>query len=76
MQAAGAGSDWKIGYGFLVCIIVAAAVVLEALAYLKRSEMRSLPPNFHMDPVGEATFPSSNQAKSMFFLSFFLPLFT
>ncbi|KAL2336205.1 hypothetical protein Fmac_010651 [Flemingia macrophylla] len=57
MQAAGAGSDWKIGYGFLVGIMVVAAIVLEVLAYLKRSEMRSLPPNFQMDPVGGATFP-------------------
>lgn len=57
MQAAGAGSDWKIGYGILVGVMVVAAIVLEVLAYLKRSEMRSLPPNFQMDPVGGATFP-------------------
>ncbi|RDY14371.1 Cytochrome b561 and DOMON domain-containing protein, partial [Mucuna pruriens] len=70
MQAAGAGSDWKIGYGFLVGIVVVAAIVLEVLAYLKRSEMRSLPPNFQMDPVGEATFPS-NQALTFLFLPSF-----
>ncbi|ESW07253.1 hypothetical protein PHAVU_010G114200 [Phaseolus vulgaris] len=58
IQAAGAGSDWKIGYGFLFGIMVAAATVLEVLAYLKRLEMRSLPPNFHTDPVGGATFPT------------------
>ena len=59
IQAAGAGSDWKIGYGFLVGITVVAAIVLEALAYLKRSEMRSMPPSCQMDPFGgEATFPS------------------
>ncbi|XP_047163976.1 cytochrome b561 and DOMON domain-containing protein At3g61750-like isoform X2 [Vigna umbellata] len=57
MQAAGAGSDWKIGYGFLFGIMVTAAIVLEVLAYLKRSEMRSLPPNFQIDPVGGSTFP-------------------
>ncbi|XP_027335955.1 cytochrome b561 and DOMON domain-containing protein At3g61750-like [Abrus precatorius] len=55
MQAAGAGSDWKIGYGFLVGTVVVTAIVLEVLAYLKRSE--SLPPNFQVDPVGEASFP-------------------
>nr|KYP54618.1 Ferric-chelate reductase 1 [Cajanus cajan] len=70
MQAAGAGSDWKIGYGFLVGVMVVAAIVLEVLAYLKRSEMRSLPPNFQMDPVGADTFPS-NQAFSCLFLPFF-----
>ncbi|CAJ1950415.1 unnamed protein product [Sphenostylis stenocarpa] len=70
MKAAGAGSDWKIGYGFLFGIVVAAAIVLEALAYLKRSEMRSLPPNFQIDPVGGATFPS-NQALSFLLLPSF-----
>jgi len=59
MQAAGAGSDWKIGYGFLFGIMVAAAIVLEVLAYFKRLDMRSLPPNFQIDPVGGATFPSN-----------------
>lgn len=70
MQAAGAGSDWKIGYGFLVSIIVVAVIVLEVLAYLKRSEKRSLPPNFQMDPVGEVSFPSNNLAKGTFFTCF------
>ncbi|XP_061372876.1 cytochrome b561 and DOMON domain-containing protein At3g61750 [Gastrolobium bilobum] len=59
MQAAGAGNDWKIGYGFIVSIIIVAVIVLEVLAYLKRSEKRSLPPSFQMDSVGEATFPSN-----------------
>ncbi|KAI9110021.1 hypothetical protein K1719_019062 [Acacia pycnantha] len=58
IQAAGAGSDWRIGYGFLVSIVIVATIILEVLAYLKRSEMRSLPPSFPMDPVHEATFPS------------------
>ncbi|KAI4328910.1 hypothetical protein L6164_021227 [Bauhinia variegata] len=59
MQAAGAGSDWRIGYGFLVSLVIVAVIVLEVLAYLRRKEMRSLPPSFHLDPVGEVTFPSS-----------------
>ncbi|XP_054783671.1 cytochrome b561 and DOMON domain-containing protein At3g61750 isoform X3 [Prosopis cineraria] len=59
MQAAGAGSDWRVGYGFLVSIVIVAAIILEVLAYLKRSEMRSLPPSFPMDPVPEATFPGN-----------------
>lgn len=73
MQAAGAGNDWKIGYGFLVSIIVVAVIVLEVLAYLKRSEKRSLPPNFQMDPVGEVSFPS-NLPKGTFFTCFILHL--
>ena len=38
MQAAGAGSDWKIGYGFVFGIMVVVAIVLEVLAYLKKSD--------------------------------------
>jgi hypothetical protein len=67
MQAAGAGNDWTISYGFVVGIIIVAAIVLEILAYLKRSEKRSLPPNFPMDPLGEETFPSNNLPKGTFF---------
>lgn len=70
MEAAEAGSDWRIGYGFLVSIVIVAIIILEVLAYLKRSEMRSLPPSsFPMDPVavGEANFPSNNLSKGMFF---------
>lgn len=72
IQAAGAGSDWKIGYGFLFGIMVAAATVLEVLAYLKRLEMRSLPPNFHTDPVGGATFPSNQALSCLFLPSFYI----
>ncbi|KAL4298466.1 cytochrome b561 and DOMON domain-containing protein At3g61750 isoform X2 [Arachis hypogaea] len=59
MQAAGAGSDWKIGYGFLVSIIIIAIVVLEVLAYLKRSEKRSLHASFQMDSVPDPSFPNN-----------------
>lgn len=70
MQAAEAGNDWRIGYGFLVSIIIVAVIILELLAYLKRSEMSSLPTNFPMDPVGEATFPSNLPKGMLFPLSF------
>ncbi|KAK8468779.1 hypothetical protein PHAVU_006G113100 [Phaseolus vulgaris] len=63
MRAAGAGNNWKIGYGFLVSIILVAVIVLEVMAYLKRSQKRSLPHTFQMDSVGEATFPT-NLAKA------------
>ncbi|KAJ1414711.1 Ferric-chelate reductase 1 [Sesbania bispinosa] len=59
MQAAGAGNDWKTGYGFLVSIIIVAVIVLEILAYLKRSERSSLPPSYQMDSVGEVNFPNN-----------------
>ena len=72
MQAAGAGSDWKIGYGFLVSIIIISIIVLEVLAYLKRSEKRSLPQSFQLDPVGDPSFPSNNLAKGTFFPCFTL----
>jgi len=65
MRAAGAGNDWKAGYGFLLSIVLVAVIVLEVLAYLKRSEKRSLPQTFQMDPVGEANFPT-NLAKGTY----------
>ncbi|RYR24065.1 hypothetical protein Ahy_B02g057563 [Arachis hypogaea] len=59
IQAAGAGKEWKIGYGFLFGITVVVAIVLEVLAYLRRQEMKSLPPNFQIDPFrGKSTFPT------------------
>ncbi|XP_039684128.1 cytochrome b561 and DOMON domain-containing protein At3g61750 isoform X2 [Medicago truncatula] len=63
MQAAGATNAWKTSYGFLAGIIIVVVIVLEILAYLKRSEKRSLPPNFQMDPLGEEIFPRNNQTK-------------
>lgn len=69
VQAAGAGSDWRIGYGFLVSIVIVATIVLEVLAYLKRSEMRSLPPSFPMDPLQEPSFPS-HLNKGVLFIPF------
>lgn len=71
MRNAGAGNDWKIGYGFLLSIILVAVIVLEVLAYLKRSEKRSLPQTFQMDSVGETDFPT-NLAKGYLFPYFIL----
>lgn len=59
MEAAGAGSDWRVGYGFLLGIVMVAVIVLEVLAYFKRSEARSLPPSIQMDPNGVASIPSN-----------------
>lgn len=72
MQAAGAGNDWKTSYGFLVSINIVAVIVLEILAYFKRSEKRSLPHSFQMDPIEEPTFPTNNNLpKGKLFLSFY-----
>ncbi|GKU96644.1 hypothetical protein SLEP1_g9855 [Rubroshorea leprosula] len=47
-----AKNDWKIGYGFLVGIILVAVIVLEALACLRRSRKPSLPSSsFQMNPI-------------------------
>lgn len=59
MRNAGAGNNWKIGYGFLLSIILVAVIVLEVLAYLKRSEKHTLPQTFQMDSVREADFPTN-----------------
>ncbi|KAK9279337.1 hypothetical protein L1049_013016 [Liquidambar formosana] len=51
IQIGGAGNDWKIGYGFLLGTILVAVIVLEALAYIKRSEKSSPPPAFPLNPI-------------------------
>ncbi|XP_022770585.1 cytochrome b561 and DOMON domain-containing protein At3g61750-like [Durio zibethinus] len=51
IQAAGAGDEWKIGYGFLLAITLVAVIVLEALSCLRRRDESSLPPTFQMNPI-------------------------
>lgn len=52
IQIGGAGSDWKIGYGFLLAILIIAVVALEVLAWMRRSaKTPSLDPSFQMNPV-------------------------
>lgn len=47
-----AGSDWKIGYGFLVTIVLLSVIILEALACMRRRRDRAvIPPSFQMNPV-------------------------
>ncbi|KAI5345805.1 PREDICTED: cytochrome [Prunus dulcis] len=46
-----AGNDWKIGYGFLLGVILLSVIVLEALARMRRTEKDTLPSNFQMNPV-------------------------
>lgn len=74
MQAAGAGNPWKIGYGFLLSIVLVAVILLEVLAYLKASNTRSLPPTIQMDPNGVASIPTNGSKGIIIHTSFDLPL--
>lgn len=52
IQIGVAGSDWKIGYGFLLGVVIVAVIVLETLAWMRRSEKTTtLDPSFQMSPV-------------------------
>lgn len=48
IQVGGAGSDWKIGYGFLLGFIIVTVIVLQALSMLRRSEKPPQPPAYQM----------------------------
>ncbi|XWS46231.1 hypothetical protein CRYUN_Cryun14cG0046700 [Craigia yunnanensis] len=50
IQLAGAGNDWKIGYGFLLAVTLVAVIFLEAFSCMRRDKS-SLPPTFQMNPV-------------------------
>ncbi|XP_038878078.1 cytochrome b561 and DOMON domain-containing protein At3g61750 [Benincasa hispida] len=50
IQIGGAGNEWKVGYGFLLSIILIAVIVLEALAWMKRSDKAAMN-SFQMNPV-------------------------
>ncbi|KAL5572106.1 hypothetical protein UlMin_021703 [Ulmus minor] len=57
IQIGGAGNDWKIGYGFLLGIVLLSVIVLEVLRYMRRQEEKSMPSiptipsDFQMNPV-------------------------
>lgn len=44
IQVGGAGSAWKIGYGFLLGAIIVTAIVLQVLSKLRSSEKPAQPP--------------------------------
>ncbi|PON98016.1 Cytochrome b561 and DOMON domain-containing protein [Trema orientale] len=50
MQIGGAGNDWKIGYGFLLGIVLLSVIVLEVLKWIKRSEEKKMASTFQMNP--------------------------
>ncbi|XVE73714.1 hypothetical protein DITRI_Ditri11bG0140800 [Diplodiscus trichospermus] len=51
IQLAGAGDEWKIGYGFLLAITLVAVIVLEALSSMRRRYKSDLPQTFQMNPI-------------------------
>ncbi|KAM6573717.1 hypothetical protein CsatA_017797 [Cannabis sativa] len=51
MQIGGAGNDWKIGYGFVLGIVLLSVIVLETLKWIKKSEEKKMASTFQMDPV-------------------------
>lgn len=55
-EAGHAGNEWKIGYGFLVSLVIAAVIVLEVLFRMKRrnSTRLDVPSAFQMNPIEEA----------------------
>lgn len=52
IQIGYAGNEWKIGYGFLLAVILLAVIALETLSWMKkRSDKTITPPTFQMNPV-------------------------
>uniref|UniRef100_A0A7C8YSX3 Cytochrome b561 and DOMON domain-containing protein n=1 Tax=Opuntia streptacantha TaxID=393608 RepID=A0A7C8YSX3_OPUST len=49
IQVAAAGSEWKIGYGFLLGTIILTAIVLQVLSMLRSSEKPMQPSSFPMN---------------------------
>ena len=50
IQIGGAGNDLKIGYGFILGVVLLSAIVLEVLKWMKRSEDAKMDPNFPINP--------------------------
>ncbi|KAM2483469.1 hypothetical protein ACFX1W_041096 [Malus domestica] len=51
IKIGGEGNDWKVGYGFLLGVILVSVIVLEVLARMKRTEKGDITPNFQMNPI-------------------------
>ncbi|XVF22379.1 hypothetical protein REPUB_Repub12eG0167500 [Reevesia pubescens] len=51
IEYAGAGNEWKIGYGFLLAINLLVVIVLEAFSCMRGRDKSSLPSNFQMNPI-------------------------
>ncbi|KAG6748217.1 hypothetical protein POTOM_048126 [Populus tomentosa] len=46
-----AGTSWKIGFGFLITMILVTVIILETLSWLRRSEKTTPPETFQMNPI-------------------------
>lgn len=46
-----AGTTWKIGFGFMITLILVAVIILETLSCMKTSEKSNPPPSFQMNPI-------------------------
>ncbi|XP_022757553.1 cytochrome b561 and DOMON domain-containing protein At3g61750-like [Durio zibethinus] len=51
IQLAGAGNQWKIGYGFLLALTLVAVIVLEASSCMRRRGKSGQPPTSQMNPI-------------------------
>lgn len=63
IQVGAAGSEWKIGYGFLVGTIMASVIVLEVLLRMRSSTKTNSSSAFQMNPVDPA--PPSTFVKGL-----------
>lgn len=67
IHVGGAGNDWKIGYGFLLGIVMATVIVLEVLHWMRSSEKKAADAVFQMNTVEQAM--PSTFVKGIFQLS-------
>ena len=51
IQYANAGNEWRLGYGFLLGIILLTCIVLEALLKLRKAKEAHSPPDFQMNSL-------------------------
>lgn len=51
VQFGGAGTVWKIGYGFLIAILLVTVIALEIFFRLKGSQKGDEAPVFQMNPI-------------------------
>ncbi|KAL1809462.1 hypothetical protein DCAR_0729004 [Daucus carota subsp. sativus] len=51
IQYANAGNEWRLGYGFLLAIILLTCIVLEALLKLRKAKEAHSPPDFQMNSL-------------------------
>ncbi|XP_010266522.1 PREDICTED: cytochrome b561 and DOMON domain-containing protein At3g61750 [Nelumbo nucifera] len=50
IQVGGAGSSWKVAYGFFLAVVLITVIVLEVLLWKRGSEKNADPPTFQSNP--------------------------